>query len=147
MPPTTRCSPRDPRFDGVFFVAVTTTGIYCRPICTARTPGRTRCEFYPTAALAEQAGFRACFRCRPELAPGNAEVDALDALVAAATHRITEGALNDESLDALAGDLGVTARHLRSARCRRGSGCRRSSSRRRGGSRSPSSCCTTPRSR
>jgi AraC family transcriptional regulator of adaptative response / DNA-3-methyladenine glycosylase II len=106
---------RDPRFDGVFFVGVRTTGIYCRPICPARTPGRNRCEFFATPALAERAGFRACFRCRPELAPGNAPVDATDALVAGATQRIAEGALNDGSLDELAAQLGVTARHLRRA--------------------------------
>src|SRR5258705_13163805 len=86
---------RDPRFDGVFFVGVSTTGIYCRPICPARTPGRARCTFYDTPAQAEAAGFRACFRCRPELAPGNADVDAVDSLVAAAAARIAEGALNN----------------------------------------------------
>ena len=106
---------RDPRFDGVFFVGVQTTGIYCRPICPARTPGRSRCTFYPTAAQAEHAGFRACFRCRPELAPGNASVDAVDTLVTTATRRITEGALNEGSIDDLAAELGVTARHLRRA--------------------------------
>lgn len=106
---------RDPRWDGVFFVGVSTTGIYCRPICPARTPGRSRCTFYATAAQAEAAGFRACFRCRPELAPGNADVDAVDRLVAAAAARIAEGALNDGSVDDLAAELGVSARHLRRA--------------------------------
>lgn len=106
---------RDRRYDGVFFVGVSTTGIYCRPICPARTPGRTRCTFHDTAAQAEAAGFRACFRCRPELAPGNAEVDAVDTLVATAAARITEGALNDASVDDLAEELGVSARHLRRA--------------------------------
>ena len=106
---------RDPRWDGVFFVGVSTTGIYCRPICPARTPGRNRCTFYDTAAQAEAAGFRACFRCRPELAPGNAEVDAVDGLVAAAAARIAEGALNERTVDDLAAELGVTARHLRRA--------------------------------
>jgi AraC family transcriptional regulator of adaptative response / DNA-3-methyladenine glycosylase II len=113
---------RDARFDGVFFVGVSTTGIYCRPICPAKTPGRTRCTFYDTPAQAERAGFRACFRCRPELAPGTtnhhgerASVDALDVLVAAATQRIAEGALNEHSLDDLAAELGVSARHLRRA--------------------------------
>ncbi|MBA3461531.1 MAG: methylphosphotriester-DNA--protein-cysteine methyltransferase family protein, partial [Deltaproteobacteria bacterium] len=106
---------RDPRFDGVFFVGVSTTGIYCRPICPARTPGRTRCTFYPSPAQAEAAGFRACFRCRPELAPGNADVDAVDALVSAAARKIAEGALNERSVDALASELGVSARHLRRA--------------------------------
>jgi len=108
---------RDRRFDGVFFVGVSTTGIYCRPICPAKTPGRSRCSFYDTAAQAEAAGFRACFRCRPELAPGlaRAEVDAVDRLVATAAARIGEGALNDRAVDALAAELGVSARHLRRA--------------------------------
>src|SRR3569623_183197 len=106
---------RDPRFDGVFFVAVRTTGIYCRPICPARTPARSRVAFYQTAAEAERAGFRACFRCRPEVAPGHAPVDAVDTLVAAATARIAEGALNEHSLDELAAELKGTARHLRRA--------------------------------
>src|SRR5689334_2259419 len=106
---------RDPRFDGVFFVGVSTTGIYCRPICPARTPGRARCTFYDTPAQAEAAGYRACFRCRPELAPGNADVDAVDQLVAAAAARIAEGALNEASVDDLAAELGVSARHLRRA--------------------------------
>src|SRR5437868_7575341 len=72
---------RDRRFDGVFFVGVTTTGIYCRPVCTARLAGRSRCVFFVTRAEAEREGFRACFRCRPELAPGNAPVDATPRLV------------------------------------------------------------------
>ncbi len=106
---------RDRRFDGVFFVAVSTTGIYCRPICPARTPGRSRCTFYATSVLCEAAGYRACFRCRPELAPGNADVDAVDAMVASAARRIAEGALDDRSVDDLAAELGVSARHLRRA--------------------------------
>lgn len=111
---------RDPRFDGVFFVGVSTTGIYCRPICPARTPARARCAFFASAALAERAGFRACLRCRPELAPGTrgavADVDAVDHLVRAAAARIAEGALNgDGDVDALAAELGVSARHLRRA--------------------------------
>ena len=106
---------RDSRFDGVFFVGVQTTGIYCRPICPARTPRRSRCEFFASPTLAERAGFRACFRCRPELAPGNAPVDSVDALVAAATQRIAEGALNEVSIDELATQLGVSGRHLRRA--------------------------------
>lgn len=106
---------RDPRFDGVFFVGVSTTGIYCRPICPARTPGRARCAFFATPAGAEAAGYRACFRCRPELAPGNADVDAVDALVHAAARRIAEGALNEGTVGALAAELGVSERHLRRA--------------------------------
>ncbi len=106
---------RDPRFDGVFFVGVSTTGVYCRPICPARTPGKDRCSFFVRAAEAERAGFRACFRCRPELAPGAAAVDAVPRLVRAAMSRIDAGALNDGSVDDLAASLGVTARHLRRA--------------------------------
>lgn len=106
---------RDARFDGAFYVAVSTTGIYCRPICAARTPGRDRCSFYRTAAEAEQAGFRACFRCRPELAPGRAPLDAVPRLAARAVARIEEGALNEGSLDDLAGELGVSGRQLRRA--------------------------------
>jgi AraC family transcriptional regulator, regulatory protein of adaptative response / DNA-3-methyladenine glycosylase II len=102
---------RDSRFDGVFFVGVETTGIYCRPVCRARTPGRERCSFYRTAAEAERASFRACFRCRPELSPG--AVDARSRLCAAAVAQINAGALNEGSVDALADELGVTARHLR----------------------------------
>jgi AraC family transcriptional regulator of adaptative response / DNA-3-methyladenine glycosylase II len=102
---------RDPRFDGVFFVGVTTTGIYCRPVCPARTPGRDRVRFYRRAAEAERDGFRACFRCRPELAPGNAIIDASSRLAAAAAGRIEAGA--EESLEDLARALGVTSRHLR----------------------------------
>lgn len=106
---------RDERFDGLFFVAVKTTGVYCRPVCSARTPGRDRCIFFRTAAEAESRGFRACFRCRPELAPGAAPVDALPALVGAAVRHIEAGALNEGSIEDLASALGVTARHLRRA--------------------------------
>jgi AraC family transcriptional regulator of adaptative response / DNA-3-methyladenine glycosylase II len=106
---------RDSRFDGLFFVGVRTTGIYCRPICPARTPARPRCAFFASSAEAEAAGYRACLRCRPELAPGSSPVDAIDVLVAAATQRIAEGALNESALDNLAAELGVTARHLRRA--------------------------------
>jgi len=106
---------RDARFDGVFFVGVTTTGIYCRPVCTARTAGRSRCVFFSRAAEAERDGFRACFRCRPELAPGTSQVDAVSALARNAAARIEAGALNDGSLDDLAGELGVSARHVRRA--------------------------------
>ncbi len=104
---------RDARFDGVFFVGVSTTGIYCRPICVARTPRRDRCTFFRLAAEAEKAGYRACFRCRPELAPGGASVDAVPRLVATALARIDEGYLNDHRIAELAAELGVTDRHLR----------------------------------
>src|SRR5574337_676664 len=67
---------RDARFDGRFFVAVSSTRIYCRPVCTVRQPKLANCRFYPSAAAAEVAGYRPCLRCRPELAPGNASVAA-----------------------------------------------------------------------
>jgi len=106
---------KDARFDGLFFVGVSTTGIYCRPVCRARTPGRGRCTFFPSAVVAEREGFRACFRCRPELAPGAAPMDAPSRVVATAVARIEEGALNDAGLEDLARELGVTSRHLRRA--------------------------------
>jgi AraC family transcriptional regulator of adaptative response / DNA-3-methyladenine glycosylase II len=106
---------RDRRFDGLFLVGVSTTGVYCRPICPARTPGRDRCRFFARAAEAEREGFRACLRCRPELAPGRGPVDAGPRLVAAAAARIEAGFLNEGSVDALASGLGVTGRHLRRA--------------------------------
>ena len=104
---------KDARFDGVFFVGVTTTGIYCRPVCPARTPRRERCRFFRTGAEAEREGFRACFRCRPERAP--AAAPSASPLVAGAAARIEQGALCDGSVDDLAADLGVSARHLRRA--------------------------------
>ena len=109
-------SARDARFDGLFFVGVTSTHIYCRPICTARCPSRQRCRFYSNRALAERDGFRPCLRRRPELAPGNAPVDAVRRTAFAAACRIESGALNDGgSLDELAGHLGLSARQLRRA--------------------------------
>ncbi len=105
----------DARFDGAFFVGVKTTGIYCRPVCRARTPRQDRCEFFRRAAQAEHAGFRACFRCRPERAPGQSSVDAVSRVVAAAARKIDEGALNESNVDSLAASLGVSDRHLRRA--------------------------------
>ena len=106
---------RDPRFDGEFFVGVTTTGVYCRPVCPARTPGPRRCRFFRTAAQAEKEGFRACFRCRPEVAPGGAPLDALPRLVRDAARRIDEGFLQEAPVADLARALGVSARHLQRA--------------------------------
>ncbi len=103
----------DARFDGHFFVAVSSTGIYCRPVCAVRTPRPENCHFYISAAAAESAGYRPCMRCRPELAPGNASVDATRRLARVAAELIDEGALNDQSLPALAEQLGVSDRHLR----------------------------------
>jgi AraC family transcriptional regulator of adaptative response / DNA-3-methyladenine glycosylase II len=104
---------RDRRFDGLFFVGVTSTGIYCRCVCPARTTRRENRRFFPSAAAAERAGFRPCLRCRPELAPGHAPVDAAERIAQAAARRIESGALEERGLDELARELGVTARHLR----------------------------------
>lgn len=104
---------RDRRFDGHFFVGVSSTGIYCRNVCPAKAPKRENCTFYPSAAAAERAGYRPCLRCRPELAPGNAHIDAVSRIAAAAVGRIEEGALAEGSVDDLAQSLGVTGRHLR----------------------------------
>ncbi len=107
------CDAKDRRFDGRFFVGVTSTGIYCRCICPARTPKRQNRTFWPSAAAAEAAGFRPCLLCRPERAPGLAPIDAPARLAAAAYARIEAGVLEEKGLEALADDLGVTARHLR----------------------------------
>lgn len=106
---------RDSRFDGLFFVAVKTTGVYCRPICPARLPKQERCLFFQLPAEAEHAGFRACFRCRPELAPGRAPIDRVPNLVQRAVARIDTGYLNEASVDDLASELGVSGRQLRRA--------------------------------
>jgi AraC family transcriptional regulator of adaptative response / DNA-3-methyladenine glycosylase II len=106
---------RDRRFDGLFYVGVKTTGIYCRPICPARPVRRDRCDFFERPAEAEKAGFRACFRCRPELAPGLSSVDSIPRLVASAVARIEAGFMNEHSLDDLAASLNVSGRHLRRA--------------------------------
>lgn len=104
---------RDVRFDGVFFVGVSSTGIYCRPVCPVRIPGFERCSFYPSAASAEKAGFRPCLRCRPELAPGSSSVEASARLARAAAARIDAGALSEGTVADLARELGVGARQLR----------------------------------
>ena len=106
---------RDARFDGVFFVGITSTGIYCRPICPARATLRKNRRFFSHAAAAERHGFRPCLRCRPELAPGLARVDAVPRLAQTAARRIAAGALNGHGVDGLANSLGVTSRQLRRA--------------------------------
>jgi AraC family transcriptional regulator of adaptative response / DNA-3-methyladenine glycosylase II len=105
----------DARFDGVFFVGITTTSIYCRPICPARRTLRKNRRYFSHAAAAERAGFRPCLRCRPELAPGRARVDAVPRLAEAAAQRIASGALTGHGLDRLAQELGVSGRQLRRA--------------------------------
>ncbi len=103
----------DSRFDGRFFVGVATTGIYCRPVCTARTPRPSSCRYFPSAAAAEAGGFRPCLRCRPELAPGFAAVDASRRLAQATARAIEDGQLAEEGFADVARRLGVTDRHLR----------------------------------
>ena len=104
---------RDARFDGRFFVAVSSTRIYCRPVCGVRAPRLENCTFYPSAAAAEVGGFRPCLRCRPELAPGYSVIDASAAIARRAASLIEDGQTSDTDLPGLATRLGVTDRHLR----------------------------------
>jgi AraC family transcriptional regulator of adaptative response / DNA-3-methyladenine glycosylase II len=104
---------RDPRFDGRFFTGVRTTGIYCRPVCPARIPKSTNVIFYPTAAAAQEAGFRPCLRCRPETAPDLGACRGTSNTVSRALRLIEMGALDDASIDELATRLGVGERQLR----------------------------------
>ncbi|WP_433353267.1 DNA-3-methyladenine glycosylase 2 family protein [Microtetraspora malaysiensis] len=105
-------SARDSRFDGRFYTAVTSTGIYCRPICPARTPARKNVRFYHHAAGAEAAGFRPCRRCRPELSPGAPGWDVRADLVGRALRLISDGEADDHGVAGLAQRLNVTERHL-----------------------------------
>ena len=105
---------RDPRFDGVFYVGVTSTGIYCRPVCTARTPKAANCRFFDSAEAAEKSNFRPCLRCRPELAPGNAPVDDGARIAALIAQRIDEGMLDDGArLERIATKFGWSPRQIR----------------------------------
>ncbi|HCF71711.1 MAG TPA: adenosine deaminase [Syntrophomonas sp.] len=104
---------KDARFDGRFFVGVSSTGIYCRPVCRAKQPKIENCTFFATAAEAEQAGYRPCLLCRPELAPGRSITDATANLAYRAARMLEESCGNDEGLDEIAGRLGYTDRHLR----------------------------------
>ena len=106
---------RDPRFDGVFFVGIRTTMIYCRPICPSRLSRPDRRTFFATAAAAERHGYRPCLRCRPELAPGRAVVDAVPRVARAAAARIAAGGLNGATVGELAVELGIGERQLRRA--------------------------------
>ncbi|MGE3867565.1 MAG: bifunctional transcriptional activator/DNA repair enzyme AdaA, partial [Hyphomonadaceae bacterium] len=107
------CEARDRRFDGLFFAGVTSTRIYCRCVCPARTAKRENRKIFSTAAAAERAGFRPCLICRPELAPGLAPIDAAERLAHGALKRIEAGALEELGLEDIADELGVTSRHLR----------------------------------
>ena len=90
---------RDPRFDGKFFIAVTSTGIYCRPICPSRWAKRANVRFFGSTAAAEAAGFRPCLRCRPEAAPGTPAWLGTAAVVRRALRLIDEGALDEDSVE------------------------------------------------
>jgi AraC family transcriptional regulator of adaptative response / DNA-3-methyladenine glycosylase II len=104
---------RDRRFDGRFFVAVRTTGVYCRPVCPAPTPKLVNIEFYACAAAAEEAGFRPCRRCRPETSPGTPAWLGSSAVVSRALRLIRDGALDEGGVDTLAARVGVGSRQLR----------------------------------
>ncbi len=110
----TALTARDARFDGVFFVGVTSTDVYCRPICPAKTPKEGHCRFFDTPQQAEQAGFRPCLRCRPELAPGSAPVDDAQRVAHLIVQRLEEGNLDAEAgLEAIAGQFELSSRQIR----------------------------------
>ncbi len=105
---------RDARFDGIFYIGVTSTRIYCRPVCTARTPRSANCRFFESAESAEKAAFRPCLRCRPELAPGNAPVDDAHRIATLVVQRINEGMMDDGAgLEAVAARFGWSSRQIR----------------------------------
>lgn len=104
---------KDARFDGQFFIGVSTTGIYCRPVCPAVPPKRQNVTFYLSAAAAGEAGFRPCLRCRPECAPGTPAWNGTSTTVRRGLRLISSGALDEGSIEQLADRLGVTSRHLR----------------------------------
>ena len=105
---------RDSRFDGVFFVGVTSTDIYCRPICPAKTPQAANCRFFDTPQEAEHAGFRPCLRCRPELAPGSAPVDDAQRIAQLIVQRLEEGKLDEQAgLEAIADQFELSSRQIR----------------------------------
>src|SRR5271155_2959192 len=104
---------RDARFDGRFFIGVTSTGIYCRPICPARAPKEENVRYFVSAAAAAEAGFRPCLRCRPEASPGTPAWLGTSATVSRALKLIGESALDDADVETLAGRLGIGSRHLR----------------------------------
>jgi len=103
---------RDQRFDGWFYTAVKTTGIYCRPSCPAITPKRANVTFFPSAAAAQRGGFRACRRCRPDAAPGSPEWDVRADVVGRAMRLIGDGVVDRDGVPGLANRLGYTERHL-----------------------------------
>ena len=104
---------KDPRFDGVFFIAVTSTGIYCRPSCPAITPKRANMRFYRSAAAAQEAGFRACKRCRPDASPGSPEWNIRADVVGRAMRLISDGVVDRDGVEGLASKLGYEQRQVR----------------------------------
>src|SRR5437868_2726430 len=104
---------RDARFDGKFYIGVLSTGVYCRPICPARTAKEENVRYFPTAAAAAEAGFRPCLRCRPECSPGTPAWMGTPATVSRALRLIEESSLEDAGMEGLAERLGVSSRHLR----------------------------------
>src|SRR5436189_4060992 len=106
------CETKDARFDGWFFAGITSTGIYCRPSCPARTPKRENRRFFASAAAAQMAGFRACKRCRPDASPGSPEWDTRADLVGRAMRLIADGAIDRDGVAGLARRLAVSERHL-----------------------------------
>ena len=107
-------SARDARFDGIFFVGVTSTRVYCRPVCRVKTPKAANCRFFDSAQQAEQSGFRPCLRCRPELAPGNAPVDDAQRIAHLIVQRLEEGRLGENAgLDAIADQFELSSRQIR----------------------------------
>ena len=104
---------RDARFDGWFFTAVTSTGIYCRPSCPATTPRAEHVRFYPTAAAAQEAGFRACKRCIPGAVPGSPAWDLRGDIAGRAMHLIADGVVEREGVPGLARHLGYSERQVR----------------------------------
>jgi len=104
---------RDPRFDGEFYLGVQTTGIYCRPICPAKAPAEKNVRYFASAALAAQAGYRPCLRCRPESAPGSPAWRGTSTTVQRALQLINQGMLNTGSLAQLSARLGIGERYLR----------------------------------
>ncbi len=103
---------RDRRFDGVFYTAVRTTGIYCRPSCAARTPGAQNVTFHPTAAAAQAAGYRACKRCLPDATPGSPHWDVAADVAGRAMRLVADGVVDREGVDGLARRVGYSPRHL-----------------------------------
>lgn len=103
---------RDPAFDGIIFIGVKSTGIYCRPICPVRQPLSRNVGYFASAAAAERAGFRPCLRCRPEAAPLSPAWNGTRTTVDRALRLIEEGALDTAGVEALAERLGVGGRHL-----------------------------------